>query len=170
MKKNLFLILLIFIPVLTGGCKVSYGFNGASIDYDIIKTIQIHDFQNQALEVYAPLAQRFNEEMRDVFTRNTKLIFTSSNPDVEFEGEIIRWDFAPQAVKDDGYASETRLTMGVRVRYRNNKEPEKDREETFTAYRDFDANRMADEAQEELIPQLNKEIVDQIFNATMSDW
>lgn len=169
MKKYLLLILVI-IPVAIGGCKVSYSFNGASIDYNVIKTIQIHDFQNQALEVYAPLAISFNEDMRDFFTRNTKLSFTDVNPDIEFEGEIIRWDFTPQAVKEDSYASETRLTMAVRVRYRNNKEPEKDKEETFTAYRDFNANTLTSTAQDELIPQLNKEIIDQIFNSTLSDW
>lgn len=168
MKKNLLLILI--IPFLVGGCKVSYGFTTGSIDYDVLKTIQIHDFQNQALEVYAPLTQQFNEDMRDFFTRNTKLNFTNVNPDIEFEGEIIRWDFAPLDVKEDAFAAQTRLTMSVRVRYRNNKQPEKDKEETFTAYRDFDASSLVSEAQDRLIPQLNKEIIDQIFNSTLSDW
>ena len=167
MKKILVLFL---IPFLATACKVSYSFNGASIDYNLTKTIHIADFQNQAPLVYAPLTQIFNEEMRDVFTRNTKLQFTDVNPDIEIEGEVIRYDFTPQAVKEDAYASETRFTVSVRMRYRNNKKPEEDKEETFSAYRDFNANMLVDQAQDELIPQITKELVDQIFNSTMSNW
>lgn len=168
MKKKV--LLTILLPLIITACKISYSFNGASINYDIIKTIQIHDFQNQALMVYAPLTQLFNEQMRDHFTRNTKLRFTESEPDIEFEGEIVKYDFTPQSVGEDAFAQETRFTIGVRVRYRNNKQPEKDKEETFTAYRDFDSNSTINDAQDRLIPELNKEIVDQIFNSTMSDW
>lgn len=168
MKKKA--LLTILLPLIITACKISYSFNGASINYDIIKTIQIHDFQNQALMVYAPLTQLFNEQMRDHFTRNTKLRFTESEPDIEFEGEIVKYDFTPQSVGEDAFAQETRFTIGVRVRYRNNKQPEKDKEETFTAYRDFDSNSTINDAQDRLIPELNKEIVDQIFNSTMSDW
>lgn len=167
MKKILILFL---IPFITTACKVSYSFNGASIDYNLTKTIHIADFQNQAPLVYAPLTQIFNEEMRDVFTRNTKLKFTDVNPDIEIEGEVIRYDFTPQAVKEDAYASETRFTVSVRMRYRNNKKPEEDKEETFSTYRDFNANMLVDQAQDELIPQITKELVDQIFNSTMSNW
>lgn len=167
MKK---LLVLLLIPLIATACKVSYSFNGASIDYNLTKTIHIADFQNQAPLVYAPLTQTFNEEMKDVFTRNTKLKFTDVNPDIEIEGEVIRYDFTPQSVKEDAYASETRLTISVRMRYRNNKKPEEDKEETFSAYRDFSANRLVDEAQDELIPQITKELVDQIFNSTMSNW
>ncbi len=167
MKK---VFLLILIPLIATACKVSYSFNGASIDYNLIKTISISDFQNQAPLVYAPLTQVFNEEMKDVFTRNTKLRFTETNADIEIEGEIIRYDFTPQSVKEDAFASETRFTISVRMRYRNNKKPEEDKEETFTAYRDFNSNQSVDAVQDQLIEQISKEIVDQIFNSTMSNW
>lgn len=167
MKK---IIVLLLFPLIATACKVSYSFNGASIDYNLTKTIFITDFQNQAPLVYAPLTQIFNETIKDVFTRNTKLQFTNVNPDIEIEGEIIRYDFTPQSVKEDAYASETRLTVSVRMRYRNNKKPEEDKEETFSAYRDFNSNSMIEEVQDQLIEQISKEIVDQIFNSTMSNW
>lgn len=164
------ILLLLILPVIISACKVSYSFNGASINYNVTKTIQIHDFQNQALMVYTPLTQQFNEQMRDVFTRNTKLKFTDVDPDIEFEGEITKYEFTPQSVGEDAYAKETRFTISVRVRYKNNKQPEKDKEETFTAYRDFGVNSTINEAQDRLIPEINKELIDQIFNSTMSNW
>ncbi|MFR9165904.1 MAG: LPS assembly lipoprotein LptE [Dysgonomonas sp.] len=151
-------------------CKVSYQFNGASIDYNLVKTIDIKDFQNQAATVYPLVAQTFTEIVRDHFTRNTKLSFTDNNPDLELEGEIIRFDLTPQAVKEDALASETRLTMAVRIRYRNNKNPAEDKEETITAYRDFSSSRSLDEVRDQLVEELSKDIADQIFNATMSNW
>ena len=74
------------------------------------------------------------------------------------------------AVKENALASTTRLTMAVRVRYRNNVNPNEDKEETFSAYRDFDSRLGLSSVEEGLYDELNKEIVDQIFNATMSNW
>lgn len=169
--KKVILFLMLGFTLLLGACKVSYSFNGASIDYSKIKSIQIHDFNNHATLVYAPMAQMFNERLRDVFTRNTKLKFTDYDPNLELEGEIIRYDFAPLAVKEDMYASETRMTVSVRIRYRNNVNPEEDKDgEVFTAYRDFNSNESIDSVQEQLVREINEEIIDQIFNSTMSNW
>lgn len=167
MKRTVVLLLIVIISV---SCRISYKFNGASIDYTLVKTIHIAEFRNQASMVYAPLSQRFNEEMKDFFTKNTKLSLTDVSPDLEIEGEIVRYDLSPLAVKEDSYASQTRLTMGVRMRYRNNKNPQEDKEETITAYRDFDSSRMLTDVQDGLIDELTKDIVDQIFNTTMSNW
>jgi hypothetical protein len=75
------------------------------------------------------LAQMFNEEMKDVFIRGTKLQFTSVAPSMEIEGEIVRWDLTPLAVQENNLASQTRLTMAVKFRFRNNVRPEEDKEE-----------------------------------------
>lgn len=168
MKK--ILAILIATTIIITGCKVSYSFNGASIDYNETKTIDIRDFPNRAPLNYLPLTQVFNERMRDVFDRNTKLEFTNMNPDLEIEGEITRYDLTPLAVQANALASQTRLTMEVRMRFKNNKNSQKDKEETISAYRDFDSSKMLTDVQDELIEQLTKEIVDQIFNTTMSDW
>lgn len=167
MKKYVtsFLVALVLVS-----CSVSYKFNGASIDYSVTKTMYIKEFQNQAPMVYPLLTQVFNETLQDHFTRNTKLSFTDINPDLELEGEIVRYDLTPQSVKEDAYASETRLTMSVKIRFRNNKNPNEDKEETITAYRDFSSNQMLTDVQDRLIDELSKDIVDQIFNTTLSNW
>ena len=161
---------LFFIPLIIISCTVSYSFNGASIDYTETPTIDIREFQNQAPLVYPPLTQVFNERMQDIFTRNTKLKFTTVNPALEIEGEIVRYDLTPLAVQENNLASQTRLTMAVTFRFRNNKRPEQDKDETISAYRNFDSNRMLTDVQDELITELTRDIVDQIFNTTMSNW
>lgn len=160
----------LFILLLVS-CSVSYKFNGASIDYSKIKTIEIRDFQNQALTVYPPLAYELNEKIKDVFNRNTKLRQVNNQAaDLELEGEITRYDLTPLAVQENAIAAQTRLTMSVRIRFINNVNPSEDKEDSFTAYRDFSSSQMLTDVQDELIQELNKDIVDQIFNATMSNW
>jgi hypothetical protein len=154
-------------------CKMSYSFTGSNIDYKENPNISMRDFQNQAPLVYPPLVQTFNERMKDVFIRGTKLQLTDINPSMEIEGEIVRYDLAPLSVKETeqgNLASQTRLTMAVKFRFRNNKKPQEDKEETISAYRDFDSNRMLTDVQDQLIDELTKDIVDQIFNATMGNW
>lgn len=167
MKK---IILFALITIIGTACSVSYKFTGSNIDYSKTPTIDIRDFQNQAQLVYPPLTQVFNEKMKDVFIRGTKLQLTDIAPSLEIEGEIINYDLMPLAVKENNLASETRLTMVVRFRFRNNVNPLEDKEETLSAYRDFNANLMLTDVQDGLIEEMTKEIVDQIFNATMSNW
>ncbi len=167
MKKILFLLIL---SVMTGSCSISYSFRSASINYDLTKTLYIGHFVNQAPLVYPPLEQRFNEEMKDMFTRNTRLQLVNQNGDMEIEGEIVGYELTPLAVQEDAFASETRLTMTVRMRFRNNKTDAPEIEERISANRTFSSNTVFDSVQDQLMGELIEEIVDQIFNATMANW
>ena len=167
MKKALSILLL---GVLLPACSISYKFSGASIDYSLTKTLQLSHFVNQAPLVYPPLEAQFNEALKDMFTRNTRLQFVNQNGDREIEGEIVGYELTPLAVQEDAFAAETRLTMNVRMRFRNNKIPGQDKEETISANRTFSSNVNLTDVQDQLIEELNKEIVDQIFNTTMANW
>ncbi len=161
----------ILLGLLLTACTISYKFTDSSINYDVLKTVKITNFVNQAPLVYPPLEQRFNEDLKDYFSRNTKLRFVNQNADIEIEGEIVGYELTPMAVQEDGLASETRLTMTVRYRFKNNKQEGKDKmDQTVSAYRNFPSNRLLNDVQDQLISELNKEIVERLFNETMSDW
>lgn len=160
----------LLIIALTTACTISYKFNAASIDYSKTSTLTIRDFPNQAAMVYPPLSQLFTETMKDLYNRKTRLQLVNDNGDLEIEGEITGYELTPTAVKEDAWASETRLTVTIRVRFTNRPEPDKDFEQSFSAYREFDANRMLTDVQDELIQQISEEIADQIFNATVANW
>jgi tRNA-dihydrouridine synthase B len=100
----------------------------------------------------------------------TKLQLVDQNGDMEIEGEIVGYQLTPLAVQEDAFASETRLTMTVRMRFRNNKTDAPQMEETISANRTFSSNTVFDSVQDQLINELIDEIVDQIFNATMANW
>lgn len=152
------------------GCRIKYTCNGAALDYNIYKTIHVSQFPIRAALVYPPLQQTFENELLDYITRNTRLRTVETGGDLQLEGEITGYNLSPQAVTENAYASQTRLTISVRVKYINNKQDGKDIDQTFSAYRDFDSSEMLTDVQDELCQQISKELVDLIFNATLGDW
>ncbi|WP_448787424.1 LPS assembly lipoprotein LptE [Bacteroides graminisolvens] len=169
-KKMMRAFALIGLLVLVNACSVSYKFNGASINYDKVKTISVADFPIKAAYVYAPLATKFNEKLKDVYVQQTRLRLVPRNADLQVEGEITGYNQYNQAVKADGYSSEVKLTITVNVRYVNNTNHEEDFEQQFSAFRTYDSTQMLTAVQDELIEQMVKEIADQIFNATVANW
>ncbi|NCC99337.1 MAG: hypothetical protein EOL95_06485 [Bacteroidia bacterium] len=156
--------------ILMSSCSISYKFNGTVIDYDKIKSISIVDFTNQASMVYAPLTAKFNEELKDIYTRQTRLNLISRNADLELDGEIVGYDITPMSLSTNSLASETRLTIKINVRYINNTNHEEDFEKVYSAYRNFDSERLLTDVQDELIEEITKEICENIYNDTVANW
>lgn len=153
-------------------CSISYSFTGAgSLDYSKYKTISIANFPIKSDYVYAPLGTRFNEELKDIYIRQTRLTVTNANADLELEGEITGYNQYNQAVAADGYSSETKLTITVNVRFVDNVNHNNDiTGQQFSAFRTYDSSKLLTEVQDELISQMVKEITDQIFMATVANW
>lgn len=162
--------LAIMLSVAIQSCRISYKLNGAALDYNVYKTIHVSEFPIRAALVYPPLQQMFENNLLDYITRNTRLRTTDGSSDLELEGEITGYNLTPQAVTEDAYASKTRLTITVRVKYIDNKADNNNIDQTFNAYRDFDASEMLTDVQDELCQQITKELIDLIFNATLGNW
>jgi hypothetical protein len=63
------------------------------------------------------------------------------------------------------------LLMTVRVTFVNTKNPQENFEaQQFTSSREYDASQQLASVQDELVNQMIKDIVDQIFNATVANW
>ena len=170
-KRNKIRLLAIsIIAVIVTSCSVSYKFNGASIDYNTTKTIQIADFPIRSSYVWGPMASIFNNQLKDIYANHTKLIQVRRNGDLKVEGEITRYEQRNKAVSAEGYSAQTELSMTVNVRFTNNKNHTEDFERTFTATSTYETTQSLNSVQAELVTQMCKEITDQIFNATVANW
>ena len=158
------------MTVLLVSCTISYKFNGASINYDIIKTITIENFPNRALYQWGPMEAMFNNALRDIYANQTKLQQVNRNGDLLLSGEITAYDQVNKSISSDGYSSMMQLKMTVKVKFENAKTPTEDFERQFSATRDFEATQSLDSVQEELVEQMIKEIVEAIFNAAVANW
>jgi hypothetical protein len=172
MKDKIMLPFMAFISCLPlfSACSFSLSFQGGKLNYDVVKTIVIRDFPNRAPLVYPMLAQIFDQSLRNRFIEQTRLTPVSNNGDIEIDGEITNYDIQGTAVKEDAYASQTKLTISVRVRYVNNKEANSDVDQTFSAFREYPSSSSLDEVQDKLAREIVDELIDMIYNATVANW
>ena len=152
-------------------CSVSYKFNGASINYDKVKTISFETFPNRsAAFVWGPMESMFNTALQDIYMRQTRLKQVRQGGDLELSGEITNYDAYNKGVGSDGYSTMAELRMTVNVRFVNNSNHSEDFEKQFSSSREYNASQQLSSVQESLVKQMIDEIVDQIFNATVANW
>lgn len=172
MKLKLLLLIILSPLFLLTSCKPVFTFNGSILNYDIYKTIYVSDFPIRAALVYPPLQQTFENEILNYVTRQTKLqvVDNPNNADINLSGEITGYSLSPQAVGTDAYATETRLTISVRVKYTDNQNSANNIDQTFSAYRQFSSSLMLTDVQDELCQQISEELATLIFNSTLGNW
>ncbi|MBD5221082.1 MAG: LptE family protein [Bacteroidales bacterium] len=169
-RRSISAVIITLMSIVLAACTISYKLNGAAIDYNVYKTIHVSNFPIRAALVYPPLQQTFENDLLDYINRNTRLRTVDSGSDLQLEGEITGYSLSPQAVTENAYASKTRLTITVRIKYIDNKQEGKDVDQSFSAYRDFDSSEMLTDVQDQLCSEISKELVDLIFNATLGNW
>ena len=162
--------MLCMLALMLSACTISYKFNGASIDYVTTKTIQIDNFPIRSAYVWAPMQSIFQNRLTDVYANQTKLRQVKKNGDLQLAGEIVAFDQFNKGISSDGYSSQVQLKMTVNVRFVNNKKHTDDFERQFSANAEYDASQQLNAVQEELVTQMVRDIVDQIFNATVANW
>lgn len=150
-------------------CSISYKFTGTSINYDLIKTIQIDKITNRAPYGWAPMEAMFNNTLQDQYANQTRLKLVKRNGDLHLSGEITGYDQFNKAISADGFSSQVQLRMTVNIRYTNSKTNES-WEKSFSATTQYDSNQQLTAVQEQLVTEMTKDICDQIFNATVANW
>ncbi|GHT76126.1 hypothetical protein AGMMS50262_13460 [Bacteroidia bacterium] len=160
-----FLLILFF-----SACSFSYKLEGGSLNYDMVKTITIRDFPVRAAVGSSPVGQIFDQALRDRYIEQTRLRSVDNNGDIQIEGEITGYNFQNMAVKEDAYASMTRLTITVHVKYTNTKEQNSDVDQTFSAHGEFQSDLGIDAVQDQLVREIVTQLIDMIYNATVANW
>ena len=164
----LFLIPCLCLSLLTA-CTISYKFTGTSINYDLIKTIQLDKVVNRAPYGWAPMEAMFNNKLQDMFANQTRLKLVKRGGDLHIAGEITGYDQFNKSISADGYSAQVQLRMTVNIRYDNNKTNEH-WERQFQATTQYNSTQQLTSVQEELVTEMVKDLADQIFNATVANW
>jgi hypothetical protein len=157
------------LSIVFAACKISYSFTGASIAPNV-KTFSVYYFPNRAKLVNPNLSQQFTDGLQEKLIKQTSLNQISENGDLEFNGQITEYDVRPMNIVQGDLAAQNRLTIGIKVKFTNNKDHEQDWEKTFTAYEDFDSNNSLSTVEDGLVPEIIKKLTDDIFNASVANW
>lgn len=150
-------------------CKVSYSFSGVNISPEIT-TYSVDYFPNRAAIVQAQLSQLFTDALMDKIQNNTSLNLSTDGGDVQFSGEITRYETRPTAITSQETAARNRLTIAVRVKYTNLVEPELDYDTSFSRFEDYDASQNLTDVENELIDLIVENLIEDIFNRAFVSW
>jgi len=168
-RKNISVAFVLLVSLLMFGCKINYSFTGANLSPEI-KTFTVYYFPNRARLINPTLSQTFTEQLKEKLQRQTSLDELADNGDIEFEGQITGYEVRPMSIQKDDLAAQNRLTITIKLKYSNSKEPEQSFEQSFSSFEDFDSAASLSDIESSLVPEIVEKLLEDIFNATIANW
>lgn len=151
------------------GCKISYSFTGADIPAQA-NTFSVELFQNDAPLADPNYPLDITEDLKDLLLSQSGLDLIKRDGDLQFSGIITEYVVTPQALSGNETAAKNRLTISLSVSYVNTFEEEKNFEQRFSRFAEFDATQDISVVKESLIEEINEQLVQDIFNASLGNW
>jgi len=161
-------IAVVFSIVFLSSCGF-YSFTGASISPDV-KTVSVQYFPNRAATIQPTLSQVFTERLKDYFLEQTNLSLEADGGDLNFSGEIVKYEVKPIAIQANEQAAQNRLTISVKVKFENGKDESKNFDQQFSRYNDFPSDTNLVSIENTLIEQITNELAEDIFNKAVVNW
>jgi len=170
MQRTLRTIILLVLPIILLQQSCGYKLSGASIPAEM-KTVSVQFFENNSTLVVPYLSQSFTEALKDRIRNQSRLSVVRSEGDANFEGRISDYSIRPVAIQGNERAGLSRLSITVSVKYTNALKPEQSFEQSFTRFQDLDLAAGALQTQESrLIPLINQQLTEDIFNRAFANW
>ena len=105
-----------------------------------------------------------------MFLEQTNLTLNENEGDLAFSGYISKYQIKPMAIKANETAGQNRLTIAVKVTYKNSFDSENNFEQTFSRYHDYDSAENISDIESALIEEITNELVEVIFNKAFVNW
>lgn len=170
MASKIRLLALALAAVLAlAACTISVTMSGASIPENL-NTFSVQYINNRAPLVNPDLSTTLTEGLKDRIQNESRLGLVNDGGDVDFSGDITSYSTKPMAVQADAVSAQTRLTVAVKIRCRNSKDPSKDWEQSFSAYQDYDSENNLADVEADLVALIVEELTENIFNKAFADW
>lgn len=167
--KRLVYIFFCVCSLLLAGCKGGYSFTGASIPLGA-KTISVATFPNYATTVNPQLSQKLTDDLRNLFSSQTSLNVVNGRADMEISGQITSYTTRAAALSSNDEVSMNRLSITIKVKFINNLDHEADFEQSFTRYRDYNAQLNFSSVESSLMGEIVSELCDDVFNKSVVNW
>ncbi len=165
------ILLLASMLLLLSGCKIKYGFKGQTIPAEA-KTISVAMFKNQS-DLTAPSEpQLLSQRLRDAVSSQTNLALIKQNGDLRFEEcRITGYNTVPQSIPTGDQPALTRLTVTITINYINKFDETKNlTDKQFSRYFDYPASKTLTQVEGEALEQINRQLIEDIFNAAFNNW
>ena len=145
-----------------------YSFSGATIEG---KTLNIHQLENKARNVEPSLASTLTDKLRSRILSQTGLSpVTRDDADYDMSGDITAYEVTVTGATNVQVASKNRLTLSVKITFKNRLNEKSNFSQTFTRFSDFDASQILDNVKAALIEDIGNQLADDIFNKAFVNW
>jgi hypothetical protein len=154
-------------------CSYTLKLNGSSIP-EGMKTIRVDFFENNAALVVNTLSQQFTESLKDRIRTTTSLsIVRGDGANGVISGNITGYTIAPVSIQATNnnvapIAGASALTITVNVKYVNDIRKADSFEQSFSKSENFTGDIASHE--QALIADLNKQLIEDIFNRAFAQW
>lgn len=162
------IISILLSSILITSCGI-YSFRGASIPANA-KTVSVAYFTVTATTSPSSLNQIITEGLKDLFLSQTSLELTEPEGDLSFSGEITKYQLKPMAIQANEIAGKNRLTIAIKVKYKNSFDNKKNFESTFSRFRDFSSSENLADVETVLIEEITEELLEDVFNKAFVNW
>lgn len=164
-----YLFICLGIMMFLSACKVQYKFNDAVIDPKV-KTIKLEFIDNKASYINPQLSPKLNDKLQQKITNQTKLTrVTSDDAHYVVSGSIVTYNGTQTVGISNRQASTNRLTVTIKIRLKKNLENTLDEFEVSRSF-DYSANLSFNTAEAQLLDEVVRNMVDEIFNRLFSNW
>ncbi len=161
-------VIYIFSFALLASCTVRYSLSGGQ--FSGASTFSVDLFKSQTALASPIYAQRLTESLKDLLLSQSPLKIAESNGDLRYEGFITEYRVAPVAIQGNETASLNRLSITIKVKYTNTLEPDLSFDKTFSKFADFDAASDLLTVEERLWTEINDQLLQEIYNASVGNW
>jgi hypothetical protein len=163
-------LVLIALVLFTTACTIKYTFTGASIPPGT-ESVSVATFPNMAPLVNPLLSNTFTEALKDKFMTQTSLQLVQQNGDLQFEGAIVEYSTKPMSIQaNSDLAAQNRLTISIKVKFTNQKDPKANFDTRFSRYSDYDSSNNLQDVEDGLVDEIVEQLIDDIFNKAVVNW
>jgi hypothetical protein len=117
------------------------------------------------------VGQQFTEALKDLVQRQSTLRWVQDGGQIQFSGRIIDYKVTTSAVAGgQEVASQNRLTVQVQLNYVHTLDSDLNFERTFSRFADFPATSDLFDVEGELMEEINEQLTQEVFNASLGNW
>ncbi len=149
-------------------CKI-YSFTGANLSPNV-KSVTIDLLDNRAASAPASYAQILTEKLKLKMVTEANLKQVNADGDLHFSGYVTGYNVQALAPTAQVQTGVNRLNITVRIDFVNATDEKDKWGQEFTRYAEFPATELLSNRESQLIEEINKQLVDDIFNKALVKW
>ena len=167
------------IKTLIACCMLSITFNYATCKYSTrdtspippeVKTFRVNYLENKARYVNPSITPQVTEKLKQKIIGQTRLRQTNSDDaHYDISGYLSDYSLTTSGIANQN-ANTNRLNVSFHLIFKNTLDPTKDMEADITRNYDFNASQTLPQAEATLLPNIIKNLTDEIFNKIFSNW